>query len=129
MRTEQETEQLLDNLVMQSGTEATFRAMSAEQRTIAAVQLLVSTTTRSGITEFFDPVNAYLWPYAHQGLKLLGATRCHQLLGRALEGVQAGKPSKTALDELGNGIVIKDFEFLYGAIRQYLNDHFNNIKP
>lgn len=121
---EQILQQILDKLVVQATTQQDYIQLSCEEQAIASLDLLIGTATRNGIVNFFVPENQYLWSGPSLGFKLTGAEECRHIYNNILNAMLAKKDPGSLLNQLQDRIVVHDFEFLYTALRQYVEKNF-----
>ena len=124
---EQKLNDLLDALVLKTNTQENFTSMSEIQRAISALQVLITTTTRSGSEVFFEPEYNFLWADASNGLKLIGVDRYYKCYNDILKAKDDRKDFTDSLIELQEGIVEKDFELLYTSILNFVSKEFINL--
>lgn len=119
-------EDLLDGLILKSETKDKFIQLSDVQRAIGALQILISTSTRSGLEVFFEPRNNFLWLDALSGFKFVGVEKYQKLYEDLLKAKENGLSVKSYVTRLQSGIV-DDFELLYTSIRKFIFKEFNNL--
>jgi hypothetical protein len=120
---ENETNRLLDALVMRTQNETSFSTLSDKEKGIAAVDRLVGTATRSGLEDFFTPPNSFLFEHAARGLEWIGSEKLRQEFEKAWQSFrEKGAAQTEALQRL---IVVKEFELIHRRIREFVVANLN----
>lgn len=115
---------LLDHLIMQTQNVRLYEKLSTIQKAIASLELLIGTSTRSGLTEFFDNRNEFLFKDVIVGFALINAKDCLLLYEKILSEGQKSQAAKKIIKELEEKIVVGDFNYIYDSIREFARQYF-----
>lgn len=121
---EQEFNTRLDQLIIQAASPSDYKLLSAQQKIVGAMEILIGTTTRSGVEVFFDHRYKYLWSDALIGLELVNAASSSRNYKIVMDEMTADH-----FENLQNAIVIEDFDVLYDGIRKYIADNPEILEP
>ncbi len=115
---------LLDKLIIKAASPKDYELLSEKQKIVGALEMLIGTTTRSGVEVFFENNYRYLWGDALRGLKEVKAASSERNYKLAMNEM-----SDENFKALQDAIVIDDFEVLYSGVRNFIADSPEILKP
>lgn len=118
---------LLDVLVVKTQNQQLFSPLSQAQKAIAATELLIGTTTRSGVSNFFIPENSHVFKDAEQGLRLIGVPEMAALYLACMNSYNNGNIDRELLKQLQANIINKYFEEIYQSVRKYVEQNYDQL--
>lgn len=114
---------LLDKLVIKAASLKQYKTLSEKQKIIGALEMLISTVTRSGPEGFFNNDFKYLWNDALTGLEKVKADTSVNCYKNLLKELKDSHTKKVGFKKLQEALIKTDFEVIHTGVRKFLMDN------